>query len=113
MVVPVVEVTGVDVENGGDVVVDVVNCDGLGVQLQLCHVASWRSMAKARSGDGEEEAPPGAPGAAVAAAACSLAACARAPLAQAAAASRAFAAAAASSSVWAVRALQELEGYHS
>ena len=69
-------------------------------------MASWRSMAEARSGgdveDVLDEAPPGAPRAA--AAARSLAARARASLARAAAASRSLTAAAASSSAWAARA---------
>ena len=34
LIAPAVEVAGVDVEDGGDVVPDVVDGDGLGVQLQ-------------------------------------------------------------------------------
>jgi len=37
LIAPAVEVAGVDVEDGGDVVPDVVDGDGLGVQLQQCH----------------------------------------------------------------------------
>ena len=37
LIAPAVEVAGVDVEDGGDVVPDVVDGDGLGLQLQQCH----------------------------------------------------------------------------